>query len=86
MVELWRTDIHGNEFLIRRFSEPEEAERLRQEFEDAATTRPTGSSASTQTSLRTRPPARRGACGCCFEADALVRTSGADTVALDEKQ
>jgi hypothetical protein len=34
MIELWRTDIHGNDFFMRAFVDAAEAERVRQEFED----------------------------------------------------
>ncbi len=34
MIELWRTDDHGNDFFVRSFDDAEEAERVRQEFED----------------------------------------------------
>ena len=34
VIELWRTDIHGNDFFMRRFVDVEEAEGVRQEFED----------------------------------------------------
>ena len=34
MIELWRTDIHGNDFFMRRLADLAEAERVRQEFED----------------------------------------------------
>ena len=34
MFELWRTDIHGNDFFMRTFESEEEAERERQMFED----------------------------------------------------
>ena len=33
MIELWRTDDHGNDFFIRSFSDAEDAERARSEFE-----------------------------------------------------
>ena len=33
-IELWRTDIHGNDFFMRGFDSDEEAERERQMYED----------------------------------------------------